>query len=323
MPAYDTQKDIYLGLVAELKEAIALIDASSGSIDGDIIFNGNMMMWRKFASSLQLRLGMRASEVDPAWAKQVIVDVLNSGNDFFQPGEAALFQYLGGDPNWNQFYEDRFELKRKDYGCSKLLIDTLMSRNDPRLAQYANPNQFGNYVGQPYGILGGDCFPVPDISEPHTDNCRSETTPAILMTHAEVAFIRAEAAARGWTGEDAAALYKEAILSSMSYWGVNSGDAANYVAQADVTFDAAKWREQIGYQKWLALYMQGIEGWSEWRRLDYPTLYPAPEALSGRVIPRRRNYPQREFELNEDNYNAAVGAQGPDEPNTRVWWDQL
>ena len=75
-------------------------------------------------------------------------------------------------------------------------------------------------------------------------------------------------------------------------------------------------------QKWLALYTQGMEAWSEWRRLDYPELAAAPDAAAGRDIPRRKGYPLSEISLNRSNYEEAVSRQGDDVMSTRIWWDQ-
>jgi len=60
---------------------------------------------------------------------------------------------------------------------------------------------------------------------------------------------------------------------------------------------------------------------SEWRRLDFPKLEPAADALSGNGIPVRNGYAALTKSLNEENYNAAVSAQGPDTQDTRLWWD--
>jgi hypothetical protein len=144
----------------------------------------------------------------------------------------------------------------------------------------------------------------------------------VIQSYAEVLFIQAEAAARGWTVGNAEELYKAAITASMEYWNASPAAIAAYLEQPGTTFDAANFRKSIGEQKWLALYMQGLEAWAEWRRLDYPALLPAPAAANGRQIPRRRGYPLQEISLNKANYDAAVARQGPDVLETRVWWDK-
>jgi hypothetical protein len=108
----------------------------------------------------------------------------------------------------------------------------------------------------------------------------------------------------------------------MEYWGVDSVDISTYLANPDVKFDPANYKRSIGEQKWISLYMNGAESWSEWRRLDYPQLQPAPDAIMGREIPRRRAYALSEYNLNETNVLEAVSRQGPDVMETRIWWDQ-
>jgi hypothetical protein len=111
----------------------------------------------------------------------------------------------------------------------------------------------------------------------------------------------------------------------MAQWGVTDETAINdYIGHADVAYDAAKGWEMIMTQKWVALYLQGIEAWSEWRRSGYPALTPAVDALSADgQIPRRHGYPTTERDLNEANYDAAVAnlLGGADDLSTKLWWD--
>jgi hypothetical protein len=100
---------------------------------------------------------------------------------------------------------------------------------------------------------------------------------------------------------------------------------AAYLAQAEVAYNSANALKQIGYQRWLHLYMNGYEAWAEWRRTGYPVLTPAPDN-GGTPIPRRQAYPVKEQNINADNYRAAISAQpglnGKDDLTGRVWWDQ-
>jgi hypothetical protein len=123
-------------------------------------------------------------------------------------------------------------------------------------------------------------------------------------------------------GETAEYLYEQAITASMEYWGVDPSDISIYLTNPDVKYDPTNYRKSIGEQKWISLYMNGIESWSEWRRLDYPQLQPAPDAIEGREIPRRMGYAQSEYDLNEKNVLEAIERQGPDVIETRIWWDQ-
>ncbi|MFY9215879.1 MAG: SusD/RagB family nutrient-binding outer membrane lipoprotein, partial [Flavobacteriaceae bacterium] len=115
--------------------------------------------------------------------------------------------------------------------------------------------------------------------------------------------------------------YNKGIQASMDQWGVSATDATAYLAEASVKFDTSKAMEQIATEKWVSLFLQGSEAWAEWRRLDYPQLSPAPDALTGTGIPVRYGYSANTAALNEANYNAAVSAQGADNQDTKLWWD--
>ena len=319
-PAYDTQEAIYAGLVKELTEASQQINTSERGVVGDIIFNGDMSAWKMFANSLLLRVGMRMSEVAPDKAKAAVTTAL-AGGVITKNSDNAIYRYLPDANNWNPYYAHF--LTRTDYAISDVLVNELKATNDPRLPVFADPapapkDPNAKYVGMPYGVrnsiagsITNDESSFPGIA------VRSADSPYFIMTATEVLFNQAEAAARGWTSGNAESLFKAAIAASMEQWGV---DGTAYMA--NVTYDATNWKKSIGDNKWIALYTQGQEAWNEWKRLDYPLLQPAPDASLQRAIPRRRGYPESEFSLNEKNYTAAVARQGPDEMETRTWWDK-
>ncbi|MEL7162541.1 MAG: SusD/RagB family nutrient-binding outer membrane lipoprotein, partial [Bacteroidota bacterium] len=74
----------------------------------------------------------------------------------------------------------------------------------------------------------------------------------------------------------------------------------------------------IARQKWLSLFMVGLEAWFDYRRTDLPALTPGPDAVLDQ-LPVRIQYPDDEQVLNDDNYRAAVSSQGPDEIFTDTW----
>ena len=81
---------------------------------------------------------------------------------------------------------------------------------------------------------------------------------------------------------------------------------------------------QIHTQMWVALFMNEIEAYANWRRTGYPALVPVnyPGNVTGGTIPRRLRYNEGEISANAENYRAAVAQQGVDEFTTRVWWDK-
>src|SRR5437879_5455677 len=79
------------------------------------------------------------------------------------------------------------------------------------------------------------------------------------VTYSEVLFLEAEAAQRGWITGDPATLYGAAITASMQQYGVAPTDIATYLAQPRVQYNAPTALTQIAYQKWVSLFMQGME----------------------------------------------------------------
>ena len=98
-----------------------------------------------------------------------------------------------------------------------------------------------------------------------------------------------------------------------------------YIAQPSVAYNAANYKQSIGDQKWIALFGQGVEAWSEWRRLDYPKLnvVASPVAAADGKIPVRFRYPANEQSTNAASRTAAVARQGADLITTKLWWDKL
>lgn len=321
-PAYTPQSEIYKDLLKELTEASAQIKtAAPGFPTGDLIYGGKMDKWKKFANSLKLRVAIRMADREPALAARAINEALAAGV-FTSNEDNALLKYLTAVPNNNPLNQDRQE--RTDFAASKPLIDLMTKYQDPRIGVYAEEKvNGGGFVGMPYGVTNAQAGAIKDadVSQPG-DAVLAPEAPGIYITYDEVLFIQAEAAQRGFTSGNAASLYNDAIKASMNFWGITN-EAAITAYQARVPYDANNWKQSLGEQKWLALYMQGIQGWTEWRRLDFTGVLVMPEAgpLVGTGIPVRVTYPTIEQQLNRSNYDAALSRQGPDMLSTRMWWD--
>ncbi|QEM05248.1 SusD/RagB family nutrient-binding outer membrane lipoprotein [Mucilaginibacter rubeus] len=322
-PAYDTQKDVYFALLDDLKAAQTALDPSGKAIAGDVIYSNNIASWKKFANSLRLRIALRIADREPAKAKQVLDDIKTEGGLYISSNvETAQLVYLDS-PNQNPI-SNLFDT-RDDYRISKTIVDKLFALNDPRLSIYAAKTQDvtpQTYVGLPNGLLVGDAsnYGFTKTSKPGT-YFRAPHAPAVILSYAESLFDRAEAAARGFTTEDAASLYGQAVTAALAQYSIASADIATYIAQPAVQYDASNYKKSIGEQKWLALFGQGLEGWTEWRRLDYPQLQPAVAGTLNGKIPVRFIYPGTEQSLNKTNYQSAVAAQGADALTTKLWFD--
>ena len=148
---------------------------------------------------------------------------------------------------------------------------------------------------------------------------RSQDSPLPIYTLAQVHLSHAEAASNGWIAGDPADHYNSGVTASFEqWWGMDGTAAAEAYLEENPYVDI----NSIAYEKWVAAFPSGYEAWAEWRRLDYPELIPAVDAQNtSRQIPVRHAYGQTESELNGTNYDAAVSSQGPDDLDTKLWWD--
>jgi hypothetical protein len=324
-PAYDTQQQIYTGMLADLAQANTEISpAGIGFTSGDLMYGGDMTKWRKFANSLRLRLAIHLSIKDPAKGATEAAAAVTAGL-FASNADNATLMYLASPPNGNPIYNDRHIGGRDDYGLSKTYVDSLTSWADPRLPVFAqvNPANTG-YQGLPNGLNDGEGTPIVNISRIGAFWRESSNAPMDLLTYSEVLFLEAEAAERGWIpggSAAASAFYTNAIKASMKQYGIDTATTATYLAQGKVGYDStalgatlAGHLQQIAYQKWVSLFMQGMESWTEVRRTRIPLLVPGPRAVFGAGvagrIPERLPYDDNESVLNKANLDAAVASQG-------------
>lgn len=321
-PAYDSQEAIYTDIIKELKEAVAQMDGGAG-VKGDFVLGGDMAHWAKFANSVRAIAAMRMSNVAPQTAQTEFAAAVASGI-ILSDDESVYYPYLADANNQNPWFA-RF-ITRTDYAISSTMVDYMKPLDDPRLSVYADPApNFGDVRGMPYGIDAAGDIPNDDVSFPGNPGVRGQDAPIAVITNAQMNFMLAEAAHRGWVSGSAQSYYEAGIAASWRQWGVFDQAAYDaYIANPVVAWDANKAMELIGTQKWVALYLQGMEAWAEWRRTGYPALTPAPDALSADgEIPRRFGYPTTERDLNAANYSSALQLLGgPDELNTKLWWDK-
>lgn len=317
-PVYDDAKTIYNDLLARLDAAIGQLNASAESFGGaDIIYNGDPAMWKKFANSLKLRMGITIADDDATKAKSVIESAVASGV-FTSNADNAVLNYLGAPPNTNPIWVDLVQSGRDDFVAASTLVDELKTLNDPRIDNFFTFDQSGNdYSGAPPGVQSAYAqysHVEPTITEPDF--------PGLLMDYSEVSFYLAEAAQRGFTvGGTAAQHYANGVTASIVYWGGTVAEATAYLAQPSVAYSPANYKQRIGIQQWIAFYNRGYDAWNSWRRLDYPQLQPAHDALSD--IPVRYPYPVNEQNVNRLNYEAASEAIGGDDVSTKLWFDKF
>ena len=300
-PIYDRAEDIYAGLIDKLFLASDLIEESKPGVRGDIIYGGDMVKWKRFANSLIMRIGLRSGDIDA---------VRTAAPEAFQSNaDNANFQYAATGSAVNPLYVDWVENKAlgKQFAVSKTLIDYMLSNNDTlRLRSFAtnlenDPAKPAVFRGLTFGLSNSksiqEFFKGVSLQ---TENLYAADAITPLMNYDEVLFILAEI-------DNDETKFREGVMNSAMNWNVDRQSAK---ALADsMTFNGL---ESIICEKWVANYMQGVQGWAEYRRTGYPEL-PAPadgnhpSAMVGDlVVPNRRPYPTDESQLNRENYTKAA-----------------
>lgn len=320
-PAFDSQEDVYRGVIAMIDDALGMIDTSVSGAEGDILFNGDMDRWIQFGNTLKANAAMRMAKRDGdmgGFARTAFNQAI--GNAIMDDADNIYYTFLSDDNNDNP-WQDRFET-RKDYIASDRVIDFLVGSGtstapeDPRTSKFFDPVVGSTeFIGAPYGEDNSNVDAFSFITE---NIIYDGTAPGIIFTAAQMQFAKAEAIERGWMTGDAEAAWKMGIQESMDQWGVDAADATAFI---DAQVYAGM--QSIAEQKWVAMYMQGYESWSEFRRIGGPAsivIDPADVYNGATGIPQRMAYGTNTPASNGEAYDAAVAAQGADDFNTVLWW---
>ena len=352
---YDSQEEVYTKMFSELDFAVAeltkRVDAGevSNFVTTDMsAYAGDYKQWVKYANSLRLRLAMRIVKIKPAIAKTEAEKAISHPFGVMTTNADIAKVII---PN----YIDPLLTISSAWGDIRMSADMesiMGGYSDPRLATYFKESV--DFPGQYRGVRTGiNMIAKSDRTGMSELGSIVGSNEKVLMTTAEVYFLRAEGALRGWNmGGTAQALYEAGITTSFAQHGasgassyiadnvktasnfVDAKDAANNgvaVNNVTVAWDGAAANEvklqKIITQKWIANFPEGQEAWSEYRRTGYPKLFRAIHNTSGGLITtqygvRRVNFVQSEKDGNPGGYQTGVAKLGgPDNGGTRLWWD--
>jgi len=326
-PAYDEESVIWDGIIAMYSTAADMLASGSGEVKGssDLFYGGDASKWRKLANTLKFRALMRISSTRSVGAE--LQALVNDGNMFTSNDDDAQLPYVSNQPDANPIYETIVFGARPEYKINSVLVELLEVLDDDRLSVYAAPNESnGVILGKPAGFGNQTTLPNEDLGYTYAnisglgDFYLNPELPGILMSYSQLNFLMAEAANEGYiSGGISAAFsyYEEGIKANFAFNGL---DATAYLAQETLTFTTqADGRKKIGQQEWIALYSQGFETWTEWRRTGIPTLSPAAEADINQ-IPSRLFYPTAEPLLNGASYDSGAQSIGGDELTSSLIW---
>ncbi|MVT44896.1 SusD/RagB family nutrient-binding outer membrane lipoprotein [Chitinophaga oryziterrae] len=343
-PRFDKQKDIYLDIFKKLEEANTLLSVGTVISGSDPVYGGNVQKWRKFGNSLYLRLLLRLSgkaEVsDSCIAKIKEIAETNAANYpiIASNDESAILRWTGVGPYSSPYLSVR-EQDFRAPGLGSFFIDHLAAWNDPRIdiPTYGTNNinrwgiapYSGTFQGIPSGYAPGE-NPVKKsyfYSNTSASSLMTEPLTGMMMNYAELKFILAEAAVKGWVSGSAETYYNDGALNSITQWiptwPVN---IKTFLSAADIEWIESETPDQkmekIHLQKYYALFLTDMEQWFEYRRTGHPVLPQGSGLKNNGVMPARMTYPVYVQSTNPTNYKIAVAAQGPDEISTQVWWQK-
>lgn len=328
-PKYDDAFTIYKDLLLRVDNALSNLDVSAASFgSADLYYDGKVTNWIKFGNSLKVKLAVNLADYDESLSKTTMEAAAPLA--FTSNADNAVLAYSSSSPNTNTLYVDLVLSGRDDFVPANTIIDIMNSLVDPRMDRYfTNKIDTSSEAGVEKLAYVGGIYGVPsDIADySHVgDTIALPTFHGILLTYDEVLFYLAEGAARGFSvGGTVDELYDAAITNSILSWGGTAAQATAYLAKPDVAYTTATgtWQEKIGTQEWIAYYTRGLEGYTSWRRLDFPVLNMSPTISSYSEIPKRFTYPVNEQTLNKANYTSASAAIGGDLLTTKLFWDKF
>ncbi|HMJ68993.1 MAG TPA: SusD/RagB family nutrient-binding outer membrane lipoprotein [Cyclobacteriaceae bacterium] len=352
-PKYETQQTVYNGIISELTVAAGALTASAKIEPADVLYNGNIAKWKKFAYSLLLRAGMRLSAVDATKAQATVAAAFAGGvitanaDNAYNRHDANFVNGLGNTLNGTE---------AANFYLAEPFVTALKTENDPRLqsiavryvgavsgnaqtaavATTAPANQYGLPMGSTDAQADAAGKNLPGggaryaFSQVDRTRMVKRTSPLFMVTAAQSNLLLAEGAVRGWVTGSATQYFADGVRAHMDQMATYDAGSAVSAANRDTyvvahplnvgSTDASI--AQISYEYWIASFLNGNEAWANLRRSGYPVLTANP--FPGRSVDfiTRLTYPVSEILVNTANVQAAIAAQGADALDTKVWWDK-
>ena len=351
-PKYDAQQTVYAGIIKELTEATAALDASKTIETADVLYGGNVSLWKKFGNSVLLRAGMRLTKIDVAQAQSIVQKAFQTGIMEVNSDNA----FIKHDANYlNALGQILNSTEANNIYLGAPFVTFLQQTNDPRLKSIAlryvgaksgneqtitrattDPTQ---QIGMPFGFDNGSIgtevtksklASFYDYSQVDRTRMAKTTSPMFLVTAAQTQLLLAEAAQRGWImGTTAETFFNKGVklhMEQMALYDANSAVSATAIDtyQKANPYNAGTALEQINTQYWVASFLNGPEAFANFRRSGFPNLAPNPfpgKSIKGTFI-RRLTYPNSEISVNSLSVKEAIARMGGDDLDTKVWWDK-
>lgn len=324
---------------------------------------------QEFEDALSDAGGILASSSDDALIKYMDVP-FSFGQETYTDyrGNALSKLLFGNDPANNPSYlcstffnQMKNSADPRTYRIARFYYDGLMSSTstnnridltDEILAKGVtmNPRDPGAFSWEPWpagyesDILKQIALTNPSVQPSMTretepklaNNFLKSDNPGVVITYAEINFLLAEAALKGWNVSGAVAdLYAKGVRASMNFLSDNYGcdkitdaEFTTYITNNGIGYTNEQKKAAINTQAWILHFTNPAESWANVRRSGYPRLkspaeYDFAQFLTGGAdIPVRLSYPVLESSYNKQSYEEALSRMGGQNSwNTPLWWD--
>lgn len=362
-PKLDSQEVVYTKMLEDLAEAAAILNATSSKVlpKYDAIYDGDAQSWTRFANSLMLRLAVRVHFKNEGLAREYIAKAIDPSNGGLieNKNQEAKIKSTDKMPLMNSMLPSVEDYAETRMGTT--IWSYLNGYEDPRMEKYFTKGVFrGNEMYIPLPPTNNRAKATgPNTAEYAAKPKVEKDSPLYWMRASEVLFLKAEAALFDLMPGDAQSFYEEGVKMSFEENGLSGADKYLFSAKKptdilpntnpyiDYSYSSAvslgntspSWSDlsngdqkeerlqKIITQKYLALYPNAVEAWTEYRRTGYPFLTrPADGRAYARIngtrdmfVPERFRFPASEYS-NPNMSEVPVLLKGDDNGSTRLWW---
>jgi hypothetical protein len=357
-PKYDTQKEVFLGILNELDKSDKHF-AEGSKFEGDPIYDGDVDKWQKLANTFELKvlinLYKKTGDSDLK-VKQRFKKIVNNRPIFKSNSDNFQLTFHDEEGQRYPWYKEGNNFLQYAM-VSSFLINHLKNLDDRRLFYYAAPSPVQVKNGKKAN--DSSAYKGTDVAEDFDKikktaasgdfsnlNARYSELPKgipyVLMSYGQINFILAEAAVRGWISGSGKNYYEKGIKAAMNFTAKNTPDKSDYnhdkpitdsytdsyIQSSKVSFASAfkDQLKQIELQKYLMNFMQnGYLAYFEYRRTGYPKFPINPETNLNphekNKMPVRWKYPQDELDHNSKHVQKAIDRQygGDESYNDKMW----
>jgi hypothetical protein len=327
-PKYNSQKEILIGILNELELANTLLTEDHNPVQGDILYQGDMMKWRKLANSYTLKILMSLSRQSNDSDLKVMEHfkriVANPSRYpiFENTKDEVRLAYRDYELIRYPLYQD-FNVQNKRF-MAKPIVDLLKQLEDPRLFYYALPSQkslengldkfdYNAYAGIDGSLSLTDVTQLAStgaFSRIHVDNYTTTPTgkPSLAFSYAELMLILEEAQQRKWI-TNTNDYYEKSVQAAFEYYDIPEA-AKEYLAKNPLVNNTNMALQQLFEQRYILFFHQGdFEVFFEYHRTGYPVI-KLGNGQATTTVPYRMMYPLSERNTNIENYNKALQQQG-------------